>query len=675
MDRRFSLAMTSIRMVKKDNLFDQISPWIAPNLRSSLSPTMGARAQFSSRLVMVISISAGLFIAIPNAGEANTPICAPGQQSTPSAPCTPPPPPLGQGPGPSSQYSLAADPEVIDEARTHLRVNEPASGTHAMVYWDQNQISFRSVISLESGVGADKKMIRCTSIEDPLCDRNQAGVDTIYYNSVVGNCASTPDSMCVKDFQLVDGNGATIATGIPTRRIHSKSLGWKSTFDAKSNTGFPGSDEPWIWTLDGVEYLHLGLLESLYRKEGDIWRPNADKNLRFSFYPIKKKYGVQFKDDSMEMGCIATEEGICYQRVRFKEGLRFKLTIRVPSNITGWLNGRLDKPIAYTTPYDDNYTDLTVEAAPLQEIISAQWMPYTEDVQDYLRRVSRLDNLTAGAKNYDIPPIDPDNTQALPSYLELEKKNLIKDVATTVELSWRLQTTTSDAQRFVSNCTTGNQIDGIVTSNAAVYEPGSPKFDSDEGALIYKVAAPHYKPDGKTENLGRYAFAMREELIKCVYGLDKLPPYAQVEVSYGSDGENRVSSVALGTRNKWVHLAADNFTYSAPTLKVKLEGWKKSSATSNTQPNQPNPNQPQQMENVIVCQKGSERVEVRGSKPECSLGFVMVMVNGQQATPPKPEVMTEPAAKTKVTITCVKGKATKKVTGTNPKCPKGFKKK
>jgi hypothetical protein len=30
---------------------------------------------------------------------------------------------------------------------------------------------------------------------------------------------------------------------------------------------------------------------------------------------------------------------------------------------------------------------------------------------------------------------------------------------------------------------------------------------------------------------------------------------------------------------------------------------------------------------------------------------------------------------TKTTITCVKGKTTKKVTGVNPKCPSGYKKK
>jgi hypothetical protein len=49
------------------------------------------------------------------------------------------------------------------------------------------------------------------------------------------------------------------------------------------------------------------------------------------------------------------------------------------------------------------------------------------------------------------------------------------------------------------------------------------------------------------------------------------------------------------------------------------------------------------------------------------------------ASPPvTPPVITQtqpPVAKAKKTITCVKGKLTKKVTAVNPKCPKGYKKK
>jgi hypothetical protein len=40
-----------------------------------------------------------------------------------------------------------------------------------------------------------------------------------------------------------------------------------------------------------------------------------------------------------------------------------------------------------------------------------------------------------------------------------------------------------------------------------------------------------------------------------------------------------------------------------------------------------------------------------------------------------PDPTAEPAPAKRITITCVKGKTSKKVTGTAPKCPAGFKKK
>jgi hypothetical protein len=42
---------------------------------------------------------------------------------------------------------------------------------------------------------------------------------------------------------------------------------------------------------------------------------------------------------------------------------------------------------------------------------------------------------------------------------------------------------------------------------------------------------------------------------------------------------------------------------------------------------------------------------------------------------PTPSPIAKPAAAKKTSITCVKGKTSKKVTAVNPKCPTGFKKK
>ena len=167
---------------------------------------------------------------------------------------------------------------------------------------------------------------------------------------------------------------------------------------------------------------------------------------------------------------------------------------------------------------------------------------------------------------------------------------------------------------------------GVVSTNASAYEATAPTYDKSTGTLNYKVAAPHFAPDGKTENIGTYGLSMSTALIKCMYGVDQLPSSASIAIT-SSDGKERVSTVALQQVGNWVHLSADNFTFSSPTLKIKLN---QSSAPAQTN------------------QSSSS-------------------ASNQSAAPAK-------SAPVKVSITCVKGKITKKVTGTSPKCPAGFKK-
>jgi hypothetical protein len=109
-------------------------------------------------------------------------------------------------------------------------------------------------------------------------------------------------------------------------------------------------------------------------------------------------------------------------------------------------------------------------------------------------------------------------------------------------------------------------------------------------------------------------------------------------VSVTSDkGEEKIATEQVKEANGWVSLTANGFTYSAPTIRVKLSQ----------------------------------------EKPEP----VKVEVAVAEATPtPSPSPVVQQAAKpaittTKKSITCTRGKVTKKVSGVNPKCPTGFKKK
>ena len=109
---------------------------------------------------------------------------------------------------------------------------------------------------------------------------------------------------------------------------------------------------------------------------------------------------------------------------------------------------------------------------------------------------------------------------------------------------------------------------------------------------------------------------MRSDVARCLYKFTNAPIQASISIAYES-GERQIATKVVNERDGWLYLGAYNFTFSSPTIQVKLSQ----------------------------------------ESPKSS---------------PSPEL--KPNAVKKTTITCLKGKLTKKVTAVNPKCPSGYKK-
>jgi hypothetical protein len=115
------------------------------------------------------------------------------------------------------------------------------------------------------------------------------------------------------------------------------------------------------------------------------------------------------------------------------------------------------------------------------------------------------------------------------------------------------------------------------------------------------------------------------------------------------DGANEsVATELLNEKNGWIYLSAAGFTYSEPLIRVTLFQDPEPTPTPTPTP--------------IVT---ATPTPTPTPTPEPTVA----------ASPsPSPTPVVKQASK-KSTITCVKGKLTKKVTGVNPKCPTGYKKK
>ncbi len=151
---------------------------------------------------------------------------------------------------------------------------------------------------------------------------------------------------------------------------------------------------------------------------------------------------------------------------------------------------------------------------------------------------------------------------------------------------------------------------GIVSTNAIGYEGASPEFK--DGFLNYRVTGIHFGPDGKTPNLGTYDLLLRSDAARCLYGFSNAPVSATVSIT-GSDGSQNIATTVVSEKDGWLKMKAAGFTFSEKKIKVKL-----------TQ---------QKAEKLPIAKKTDKK-----------------------------------------TITCIKGKVTRKVTSTAPVCPAGFKK-
>jgi hypothetical protein len=161
-----------------------------------------------------------------------------------------------------------------------------------------------------------------------------------------------------------------------------------------------------------------------------------------------------------------------------------------------------------------------------------------------------------------------------------------------------------------------------------VFKSALPNFDKTTGTLDYTVSSPHYKPGGKEAFEGRYDLLVATPFARCVWNLKagEIPAKDVVTVTVQKGDETKVINAELSLDENYFRFTASGFTFSQAKLSIKL---KPKEAITPTTPTTP------------------------------------------AAPAPAPAAPTAKAT----TITCVKGKTTKKVTAVKPTCPAGFKKK
>ena len=478
----------------------------------------------------------------------------------------------------------------------------------------------------------------CSTVDDANC------IATNYIESL----ASLPSCDATNQINCITGVYAVSDSGVRTEGIFQKKIveKGKSDYAANPSINLPlGNGQGAIWKIPGVKgadgtenYFVGALLRSGLQKQAGA-KIGSSKFDPFYFAsaisPVVEKlgrFGPNAAEDSTSTptgfgsgvgnssgepweDCVVTEQGICYFPKNFPTGYRFGISVKISAKLTGWFHGRISEPNITTVTSGSGQT-INIEAVPVQVPTLWEKVP-TSEISNELRTLLTSGGFFGNGQGYYMPGNSgPESFGMTTPWIKM-----LKDKATTSNSYWSVRTLLGEGSDQVNRCAqNSSDMAGVVTTNSLVYSAGPPGFNQADQTLDYKLLSPHFASDG-TEAKGTYDLLLRSDVARCIYGFSKAPVSASISV-LSADGTAQVSTTVLNEKNGWLTLSAKNFTFSSPTVRIKL----------------------------------TQEAEVT-------------------ATPtPTPSASSKPAIKA-VTITCIKGKTSKKVTAVNPKCPSGYKKK
>jgi hypothetical protein len=489
----------------------------------------------------------------------------------------------------------------------------------------------------EVGYGFVKEVYSCKSFEDEKCK------DVNYWNSyaMFPMCENDAQNDCIEVVSATkeDGTKLEVIVGEKFPGVRSQDYvgneskklppGGQSSLLRIPGAPHAGGDtylpivNPWselnlLPKSTNKEYFSGQFQAALFAvtvKKGqfDDWRSKYATDAR-SYSDVMAYAGG---GSDRENGCIMNDATICAVPMEMPMNIIFGMKIRTSAHLKSWFSARLNNPSINISVDSKNRQILNVSAKPVAVPAVSKWMKKTDLSFKLSRFYDELRKPLGGTGDHGTIQNGPPETWSLMRNITEYNESFFEefllwlpslgDKATSTPTVWSFRTIRKESAdtKCIGN---GQDVRGFVSTNATMYVDSPPTFDSYDQSLKYKVAATHYDEKGN-EFLGSYDLALRSDVARCLYGFTAAPISATIEV-VSQFGEKQIAVTTVNERNGWLYLAAKGFTFSAPTVSVKLT---------------------------------------------------------QEAQ--------APTALKKTSITCVKGKTTKKVTAINPKCPTGYKKK
>lgn len=556
--------------------------------------------------------------------------------------------------------SIASAADLIEADESFAMPNDVAFGLHGVVFSDQDTGQVASWLMDQALLSNQLVDPTCDSLEDARCQSS-----ILSFIAILPVCKDLTDINCLAEIGAIKSDGSKVVgkfenyfplkaenefVGTASYHLPSGTSGALFSIPGISHKGGDKYYATFTLTGDVNKKTKMSSLASFDTRITPVQLQSAPlitgscgdgtgcPNAGWAYNKITKTWGGQASGFDGIHSCVTTSsiDSMCAQRFSFPENTRFYLKARVNLSPTGWLHGRIADPNLEFTE-SGGITTIAIEALPVR--VPTVYKSYMwPDLPDYVkskyeastgrfilgsgraftRQPGSMSQTDPLKRNYISQPNSSSRTgiEELKTWLPT-----VNDKATAVPSNWSARSLREDELSTANTCfKSDSKVTGIVTTNSTQYSAGPPEFDKKEGSLVYKVAAPHFSSNGDVFK-GSYNLVIRSDIARCIYGFSKAPIKAELSI-VSADGIPQIATTVLGEKDGWVSLSAQNFEFSAPIIKAKLT----------------------QEAEVVV-------------------------------TPtPTPSASSKPVVKA-VTITCIKGKTSKKVTAVKPKCPAGYKKK
>jgi hypothetical protein len=506
-----------------------------------------------------------------------------------------------------------------------------------------------SVLGGNLGTTNDQSQIRyCSSVTDEFC----SVAKSMNFDAILPKCTSDNDTNCLAAVSAISASGeektATYVRNFPDAGF--------TDFPSAPSKNLPQGSSPSLWKIPGLlngggtdEYLVNFTLRGGVGNQQDKFgfysyssfiSPVTVKTGRYGRFQKKDSRGkdpvtcvqlalacgpeMLYRSADDTKICASVEEGGCAAKQSFPSGYRFKIKVRLSTSPTGWIHGRIKSPEVSIAKVNSGI-ELSIAGEPVVVPVIGVTQPYAslpENMRTFYKPQSGLsygEQGPTGRRNQLSMPA-PDRQNTFNEYALWNE--YINDKANASPGFWTARSL--DAEANSAQCfRDSSKFIGVVTTNAMMYSGGPPAFNKDQGTLEYKVGSPHLTSKGEVFK-GSYDLQISSEVARCLYNFTSAPIQANISI-INETGENSVVTTVVSEKDGWLRLAAYGFTFSNPIVKVKLSQQK-------------------------------------------------VVVTPTPTPTPTPSASAKPVIKT-VTITCIKGKTSKKVTAVTPKCPAGYKKK